>query len=66
MLIGSWAFHNVPSLPKEECERFSEEILKMETLDLYKAIYDKDSGTEETSYLKAIKDYAKSGIKYHG
>lgn len=64
MLVGTWASQNVPKLPREECERFTDEILQMETLDLYKLIYDKEAGKEEGSYLKALKDYAAKGINY--
>lgn len=64
MLVGTWANQYVPKLPKEECERFTEEILQMETLDLYKLIYDKETKFDDKSYIKVLKDYAESGIKY--
>ena len=41
LLLGSWATENVPHLTEEEMDQY-EEILKVETIDIYNYISRKD------------------------
>jgi len=45
LLLGSWATKFVPGLTEAQCQEF-EELLKLETLDVYNFIIEKDTPPE--------------------
>ena len=64
ILVGKWALANVDRLDKKELERFEEEVLYIETPDLYKCLTGSDSDFEEFKvpekhFLRDIKNFSK-------
>jgi len=45
LLLGSWATKHVPGLTEAQCKEF-EELLKVETLDIYNYMIEKDQPSE--------------------
>ena len=61
LLLGSWAVENVPTLTAEELDQY-EEILKVETIDIYNFVSGKDQPPEHIRSLplmKRLQEYAK-------
>jgi succinate dehydrogenase assembly factor 2 len=60
LLLGSWAVEFVPNLTEEELDQY-EEILKVETIDIYNFVSGKDVPPEHIRrlpILKRLQDYA--------
>lgn len=54
LLLGSWAVENVPGLTDEELDQY-EEILKVETIDIYNYVSMKDVPPDHLKDLPLMK-----------
>jgi succinate dehydrogenase assembly factor 2 len=63
LLMGSWAVNNIPTLTETELDEY-EQLLQVETIDIYNYISGKDSLPEHLSnlsVLKKLQGYALTG-----
>lgn len=62
LVVGTWAKGNVKKLSMEECRRYDEEVLSIETPDLYRVIIadpdapDSKELLAKRSYLRDIRE----------
>eukprot|EP01017_Pseudomicrothorax_dubius_P036331 TRINITY_DN5195_c0_g1_i2.p1 TRINITY_DN5195_c0_g1~~TRINITY_DN5195_c0_g1_i2.p1 ORF type:complete len:138 (+),score=26.82 TRINITY_DN5195_c0_g1_i2:100-513(+) len=69
LLVGTWAKKNIEGFSLEECRKYEEDVLAIETPDLYKYLVEnklpveKEPKLAENKYIRVLRDVIHSGRK---